>query len=337
MKRLFGFLFLLLSTQSITAQQRPQYTQYIFNNYLLNPALSGIESYIDVKGGYRNQWNGLDGAPVTTYISVNAPIGRNFIYSNANSFSSDGNNPMNRSYVQSYMAAEPHHGVGMHAVIDKAGPISRTDLNITYAYHLGLSEQVNFAVGVAAGISKINLDVSKISVGDPGSIDPAITGESSQLKPDLGAGIWLYGPRFFAGISGQQLLGQKLTFGDESSSDPGKLSPHFFTTAGYKLFMGENIAAIPSLMVKFVSPAPVSFDTNVKLAFQDKFWLGGSYRVNDSFAAMAGFNLSHLFNFSYSYDFTTSELKSVSRGSHEIVLGLLLNNHYKVTCPQHQF
>ena len=325
----FGFLLNFAGF----AQQRPQYTQYIFNNYLLNPAISGIENYIDLKAGYRTQWTGLDGAPVTNYISVNAPLGKNFLSGDANSFGGQENNPMSRSYLQNYMAAEPHHGIGMHAVLDRAGPISRVDVNATYAYHLGLSEKLNIALGVAVGISKVSLDYSKITLEN--NQDPAIVAtETDRLKPDLGAGLWIYGPQYFVGLSAQQLLGQTLNFTNNSQYTQGKAVPHFFLTAGYKIFLADDIAAVPSVMIKRVSPAPNSYDANLKLAFRDKFWLGGSYRHNDSFLALAGFNVSYLFNLSYSYDFTTSDLGNVSSGTHEIVLGLLLNNRYKVTCPQ---
>lgn len=320
--------------QLASAQQRPQYTQYIFNNFILNPAISGIENYIDVKGGYRNQWQGLDGAPETSYFSIHAPIGKKFLYGTSTSVpQGGGTNPNSRSYLQTYMASEPHHGVGFHVVSDKAGPIARTDVNLTYAYHIGITEQVNFSVGVAAGMSKIYLDHSKITLENP--IDRAIgTGNYNQFKPDLSAGVWLYGPRYFAGISAQQLLKSPISFSDDASYNQGKKVPHLFVTAGYKIYLGDDFAAIPSTLLKFVSPVPVSVDFNLKLAFRDRFWLGGSYRKDDALAAMAGFNIGSLLNLSYSYDFTTSDLNTVSNGSHEIVLGIFLNNRYKVSCPQ---
>ncbi|WP_026899300.1 PorP/SprF family type IX secretion system membrane protein [Daejeonella oryzae] len=334
MKRICSIILVILCSQMLYAQQRPQYTQYIFNNYILNPAISGIENYIDVKAGYRNQWEGLTDAPVTSYVSLHAPLGKKFTYGSATSVAEGGgDNPMNRSYLQTYRASEPHHGVGFHIVSDKTGPISRTDVNLTYAYHLGITESLNLAVGVAAGVSRINLDVSKITLEE--EFDPAIiSGANSKTQPDLGAGVWLYGPRYFAGVSAQQLLGRPLSFSDDASYDQGKLVPHMFFTAGYKFYLGDDIAAIPSTMIKYVSPAPASIDVNMKVAFRDKFWLGGSYRKDDSFAALAGFNLGSFLNLSYSYDFTTSNLRSVSNGTHEIVLGIFLNNRYKVSCPQ---
>lgn len=320
----------------VFAQQKPQYTQYIFNNYIMNPAISGIENYTDVKIGYRNQWQGLEGAPVTSYVSIHAPIGKEYRSGNANSFSGGGNNPMERSYVQTYRAAEPHHGIGFHMVNDKAGPLSSLYLNLTYAYHIGLSSTANLSFGVTAGVSKQQLDISKVYTG--GNIpDPAVTGGiNNKFQPDLGAGVWLYGPTYFAGIAGQSLLGRTISFTE--NEDPiygqGKEVPHLFFTAGYKLFLSDNIALLPSTMIKYVDPAPLTVDMNVKIAFQDKFWIGASYRKNDAIAGMLGFNFSSLFNVSYSYDYSTSDLNSVSNGTHEIVLGVLLNNIYKVTCPQ---
>src|SRR5476651_1593865 len=114
MKRiLYLFIFFALYIQSGVAQQRPQYTQYVFNNYLLNPAVTGIENYTDVKAGYRSQWTGLEGAPVTSYLTVNTPIGQNFIQGDATEFPAGGGvNPYSRAYSQNYQAAEPHHGIG---------------------------------------------------------------------------------------------------------------------------------------------------------------------------------------------------------------------------------
>ena len=334
MKKIVYIVLILGIGQVAYGQQRPQYTQYIFNNFILNPAISGIENYIDVKAGYRSQWQGLDGAPETSYISIHAPLGKNFLYGTSTSVpQSGGTNPNSRSYVQTYMASEPHHGIGFHAVSDKAGPISRTDVNATYAYHMGLSANVNLSLGVAAGVSKIYLDRSKITLENP--VDQAIgTGSYDQLKPDLSAGVWLYGPRYFAGAAAQQLLSSPISFSDDAAYNQGKKVPHIFISAGYKVYLGDDFAAMPSAMVKIVSPVPASIDVNLKLAYRDKFWMGASYRKDDAFSAMAGFNVGSFMNLGYSYDFTTSGLNTVSNGSHEIVLGVFLNNRYKVSCPQ---
>lgn len=298
----------------------------------MNPAVSGIDNYIDVKSGYRKQWAGLDGAPTTQYFSVSLPLGEEFLYSNANSFSEKGSNPANRSFLQDYQASEPHHGIGVTFVNDRAGYFKQTDFNFTYAYHLGLGAQLNLSTGVSAGFTSIGLDQSQLTLANEN--DPALSSNTgSQLKPDVGVGVWLYGANYFVGLSAKQILSQQLNFG---TSGIGKQAPHYFASAGMKFFVGDRFIAMPSVMVKHVSPVPVTYDLNMKLAYSDKFWVGGSYRKNDSFAALLGVNLGHLFTASYSYDFTTSK-RTISGGTHEFVLGILLNNRYRVPGFARQF
>ncbi|MBB2145266.1 type IX secretion system membrane protein PorP/SprF [Pedobacter sp. LMG 31464] len=328
-KKYYIFIFIIGISLSAFGQQKPQYTQYIFNNYLLNPALSGIENYTDFKAGYRKQWSGIDGAPQTTFASAHWSLGSDYLWKNPLSMPEKGDDPMSDNYMQNYTASPAHHGMGATVVLDKAGPISRLDANLTYAYHLQLSGTLNLSVGAAVGITRIGLNVNELTLENPN--DPALNNTiTSQVKPDLSMGVWLYGARFFAGASVQQILPQKLAFTSDPNYNSGKEVPHAFLTAGYKLFIDEEISAIPSVMIKYVSPTPVSVDANLKVAFKDRFWIGGSYRYNDSYSAMAGLNISKLINLTYSYDFTTSQLNKVSYGSHEIVLGLQLNNVYQV-------
>ncbi|MGY0041499.1 PorP/SprF family type IX secretion system membrane protein [Pedobacter sp. NJ-S-72] len=334
LKKYFGLLLILfLNITFCSGQQRPQYTQYIFNNFLLNPALSGMENYIDIKMGHRNQWAGLEGAPKTGFVTANWALGDQYLWANALSFEENGNNPMSRSYTQNYTASPSHHGVGFTAVMDKAAQISTFAFNLTYAYHLRLSNRLNLSVGAAAGITNIGLDVNALQFETPQ--DPALRNTiSNQTKPDFSMGLWIYGARFFSGISIQQIIPQKLNFTSSEGYNTGKQVPHLFVTGGYKLDATEDISVTPSLMLKYVQDLPASVDINVKAAFKDKFWIGASGRKDDSYTAMVGFNVGHLINLTYAYDFTTSQLNQVSNGSHEIVLGVLLNNVYKVLCPQ---
>ncbi|GAB2685644.1 type IX secretion system membrane protein PorP/SprF [Mucilaginibacter koreensis] len=331
------FVFILIICCATHAQQKPQYTQYIFNNYLLNPAVTGIENYTDFKAGYRSQWTNLEGAPTTSYLTVNTPIGSNFLNGDATGMpGGGGTNPFSRSYTQDYMASEPHHGVGLMVVSDKAGPITQTNLDATYAYHLGLTDKLNLAVGVMAGVNRISLNTSLITLENP--LDPAIAnGNLSQWKPDLGVGVWAYSGNYFIGASVQQLLKQTLYFSTNNTYNQSKSVPHYFFTAGYKIFLTDEVTLLPSVLVKVINPVPMSYDLNMKVAFGDRLWIGGSYRHNDSFSALAGVNINSLINVGYSYDFTTSNLRTVSNGSHEIVIGILFNNRYKVVCPQHSF
>jgi type IX secretion system PorP/SprF family membrane protein len=322
-------LCLLLASVTVYGQQRPQYTQYIFNNYLLNPALSGIENYMDIKVGHRLQWAGIESAPRTSFVSANWNLNEAYLWKNPLSLPENGDYPMSENYTQNYTSSPAHHGMGIMAVSDKAGPISRLDAGLTYAYHLQLSGTHNLAVGVYMGLSRIALDVNALSLEN--AADPALKNVlASQFKPDVGVGTFYYGARFFAGAAVQQIIPQKLAFTNSSDYRKGKTVPHFFVTSGYKLFIDDGISAVPSFMLKRVEALPLSLDANLKISYKDKIWIGGSYRRADSFSAIFGFNIKNFVNLTYAYDLTTSELNKVSNGSHEIVLGFQLNSAYQV-------
>lgn len=335
MKFLISLLVFVSASYGIFAQEQPRSTQYIFNTYLINPAISGIDNYTDVKLGYRNQWSGLEGAPVTQYLSIHAPIGEDFVRSSVNSFSGQGVNPLSRSYVNTYTSAEPHHGIGFYALTDKAARVRQTNVSATYAYHMGLSYDVNLSVGVSGGLAATNIDVGAIYVENPS--DPLLSADNNnKMRPDLGVGVWLYSPRFFLGGSFKKILGPETVSQSGQSLRPYQEGA-FYGTAGYKFFIDEDIAMIPSTLLTYWMAAPPTFDANLKVAYQDKFWVGGSFRNNDSFSALVGFNVASIFNISYSYDATTSALRSVNNGTHEFVLGILLNNRYDVKCATRQF
>jgi type IX secretion system PorP/SprF family membrane protein len=341
MKHFFTTIVAGIFCTGLFAQQEPQYTQYILNNYILNPALSGIENYTDIKISARDQWVGLNGAPRTTYFTIQGPIGKKDYRTNATSFDIPGENPRGKAYWENYTAAEPHHGVGFAMINDRTGSFNRFTAYGSYAYHLGLSPTTNLAAGFSAGITVVSIDRSKNDFGAGDPSDPAlaeVNGELNRIKPDIGFGLWLYSANYFIGLSGQQIVPQRLTFADDAAViTKGRLIPHIFLTGGYRFLLNDDINAIPSLMFKYIhgsSTNDFQVETNLKLQYRDLLWLGGSYRHQDGFAVMAGVNVSNTFNVGYAYDYTTTNLSTVSRGTHEIVLGFLIGNRYSDACPR---
>ncbi len=334
--RKHAFLLLLLWAQCSIAQQRPHYTQYIMNNYIVNPAISGIENYIDVKMSARNQWIGIEGAPKTFYLTAHGPIGKKEYTQTATSFDMKGQNPRGRSYWENYSSAPPHHGIGFTAVNYVTGYTNRMTAFATYAYHQGISNNTSLSAGFGAGFSSFSVDRSKITLAT--AFDPAIgiaTDNLSKLKPELNAGLWLYSSNYFAGISAQQIIPSRVNLVD-SAVYRSTLLPHLFFTAGYRFFMNEDISVIPSVMGRYVSGLPFSTDVNIKAQYRDLIWLGSNYRVGDGFAGMVGLNIAQSFNVSYSYDLNQGKylLSTMNRGTHEIVIGFILNNKYGDLCPR---
>jgi type IX secretion system PorP/SprF family membrane protein len=181
---------------------------------------------------------------------------------------------------------------------------------------------------------KISRDVSKSIFENNDPTDPAQgnVDDIYKIRPDLSAGIWIYSADYFLGLSAQQIIPQKVSFVDDTLGF--KMVPHLFATAGYRFLVSDDINAIPSIMLKYISPLDPQFDLNVKFQYRDLFWLGGSYRFKDGYSGMLGLNVGNAFNIGYAYDYTTTALRTVSRGTHEIIIGFLLGNRYDDSCPR---
>ena len=322
------------------SQAKPSYTQYILNNYILNPALTGIENYVDIKASHRNQWTGIDGAPVTTYLTIHGPIGKEDLRTSATSFAVPGENPRGEQYWKDYTAPAPHHGIGLTIMNDKAGYINRWSFAATYAYHKPLGVRTTLAAGISLGMTSVNLDRSKIVWGNLDPNDPAIgysSGELKKIKPEIGAGLWLYSARYFIGLSVLNIIPGKAKY-VKNDKYGTYYTPNYFLTAGYRMQLGDDLSFLPSFMIQYWEPQLTGAHINAKLQYMDKIWLGGSYRYSDlisGYSAMAGVNVSNTFNISYSYEIaTTSRLRNYTGNTHEIVLGFIIGNKYGDTCPR---
>jgi type IX secretion system PorP/SprF family membrane protein len=338
MKKLALLVGLGVLSFNLQAQQKPHYSQYVLNQYILNPALTGIENYVDVKLSHRHQWVGLEGAPVTTYATIHGAIGKKDYRTSPTSYRVPGENPRGKSYWEDYTAAEPHHGIGLQVINDRTGPLNAFSAYATYAYHIAVGVRTSLAAGFGAGFTNLSLNSSKLDFGPANPVDPAVftSGQINNFKPDFNAGLYLYSADYFVGLSAQQIIPQKVVFTDNEvrRTEDGKFVPHLFATAGYRFLVGEEFNLIPSVLVKYIKPLPVQADINLKLQYLDLAWIGASYRTEDGFAGMLGVNISNTLNIGYAYDYTTSNLNTVSRGTHEILVGLTIGNKYGDWCPK---
>jgi type IX secretion system PorP/SprF family membrane protein len=316
----------------VYAQQQPYYTQYMMNNFILNPALAGIENYWDLKVSYRNQWVGLNGAPTTMYLTINAPLGKTpYDYETPVTVPDlQAKNLGAKQFQMEYTAPPAHSGLGFTILNDKTGPLSRIAAYGSYAYHIPVGRKTSLSFGVSLGVQEITLDASSVDFGQANPVDPAIAGSGylDKLEPDINAGLWLSNKSFFVGLSAQQIVAVPINATDGTSSggvelQTGKLIPHTFLTGGYKFWISDDVSLMPSVMFRFVQPLPVGVDVNAKIEYQDLLWVGFSYRYQEGFAGMLGVTINSMFNLSYAYDYTTTQLNTVSNGTHEIVLGFL--------------
>jgi len=332
---LFVGMALLSLALNAGAQQKPHYTQYILNQYIINPALTGIESYVDLKASHRRQWVGIQDAPVTSYFSVHGSLNKTSSKTSPTSFPTPGENPRGKSYWESYEAPDAHHGLGMQVVQDVTGPLSTLTAQATYAYHLPLNTNTTLAAGLGVGLNRIGLDPNKLNFGDV-TVDPVVftSGILNKIRLDMSAGLYLYSADYFVGVSAQQIVPQPIDFSDGYiRPQTGKTVPHLFATAGFRTLLGENFNLTPSIMVKYVNPVPLQVEANFKLQYRDLAWFGASYRHQDGFAGMLGVNIANV-QVGYAYDYTTSRLNNFSKGTHEFLVGFLIGNKYPDGCPK---
>ncbi|AYA36007.1 type IX secretion system membrane protein PorP/SprF [Hymenobacter oligotrophus] len=307
---------LLLAAAPALAQQQAQYSQYMQNSYLLNPGATGVEDYIDVKGSHRTQWAGLEGAPKTYYLTANSSLGK---------WRSTSKRTLRDR-------RRPFHAIGGIIYRDVTGPTSRTGIYASYAYNLVLRPDLRAALGATVGLQQFAVDGSQLQFFDPTTVAPS----ASSRVPDANVGLWVYSSRFYVGVSGAQLLGNRLNFAYgpnqlEGGAPGNVLKRHYFLTGGVRVPLSRDWSFVPSVLVKAVNPSPLSVDLNAKVKYQDLLWAGVSWRAFDAVVAMAGLSYEQ-FTLGYSYDAGLSELAGYHGGSHEILLGLRIKKKAQAVC-----
>ena len=308
-------ILIQLTALASEAQSRPQTTQYTLNYFLSNPAMTGLENYADIRIGHRRQWSGIQGAPVTTWVTANLPLG----------YTAEQSTPLtlpeedDREQFFHLLPVERHHGIGLIAYQDNIGPYVSNCINVSYAWHLPLTEQVTFSAGLSAGMQQLRYDASKNIYPDQ-SLDPVLMNAyDNKISPDLNAGIMLYSSRFFAGASMQQIIPSKFIDAKNSLSTYKR---EILLSGGYnfRLDEQENIHLLVSALARTDFSNPAAINLNTKCTVASTWWVGASWRHNDAVSGMVGLHIARNFNIAYAYDHILSPLGRFSSGSHELMI-----------------
>ncbi len=302
-----GLIFFLVLP--VCAQQDAQFSQYMFNGIYINPAYAGYREQLNLHAFYRNQWTGIQGAPKTMSLAVDA-------------IANDGN-----------------VGLAFQVSSDKLGAQSNVAAYATYAYRLRMNAEgtSRLALGVSAGAIQLGIDGALLNPNDPEPFQPA--GLQSTVVPDARAGVYYSDNRFYAGLSVDNLIAQYINIKKYAFIPQPK--PHFYLTAGILLPLSADILLKPSFLLKDDRGGPTSLDLNAFLIFSDKIWLGGAYRtgvklyqksyaqsdlsnLNSAVAAIQVFPGSNL-RIGYAYDFSIGPLRNYSSGTHELSIGYFFN------------
>lgn len=326
MKRILVIISLVLAGGA-NSQQMPQYSQYLRNQYMVNPGAAGVYDFVDVTIGGRWQWVGFGDEPRTAYLSVTSPLTRNPRpkYNPALRIS---NGPVRNPEIKT---GKFKHAVGGQLMADQYGAFRKLQLSGTYAIHMPVSKKMNLSFGTRIGLSNntflrdkaqvLNM-VDQTQTYTDDTYNTFAADQTSKYILDIGAGLYLYSKNLFVGIAADQLTKDMVEFGSGSANFNNQM--HFVGTAGYKIPLNENLSLTPAVLAKMMSPAPLSIEGSLQLEYKEWLWAGVSYRHKDAVIGMLGLNISERFKFGYSYDFSLSRFKDFSGGGHEIVLGLML-------------
>ncbi len=282
------------------SQQDSQYTQYMYNTININPAYAGSREVLSIFGLHRSQWIGLDGAPTTNAFSINSPIG------------------------------DSSFGIGLSFVNDRIGPANESAISADLSYAIQMSDNYKLAFGLKGTANLFNLDVNKLRIQDQN--DPQFQNLSNDFSPNVGAGIYLYSDKFYAGLSVPNFFETNHYKDNSVSITQEKL--HYYFITGYVFDVGENLKIKPSILAKAVEGAPLQADGSLNFLIYDKLTLGAAYRWDAAWSALAGFQISNSIFIGYGYDRETTRLQNYNSGSHEIFLRFELFSNSKMLTPR---
>ena len=296
-KILFTALITLSVFVDVEAQQDPHYTQYMYNMNVINPAYAGSKENLSFGLLYRQQWEGIEDAPRTFTFSGHSPAGKNV-------------------------------GLGLSVISDEIGPVKEQNVYGDFSYTLNLGGEHRLALGIKAGATfqKIGL-FSDINGSLPDPTDEAFSEDSNNTYFNIGTGFFYYTNNYYIALSVPNMLkskhlnvrrdGQERYYGEETQ--------HYFLTGGYVFQLTDNIKFKPFAMVKSAFDAPTSFDVSTNFLFNEKFEIGATYRLDDSFGGMVNYAITPNLRVGYAYDRIISDLKVTTPASHEVILLFDLN------------
>lgn len=288
MKKL-TIIFVLLGLLSAYGQHTSIYSEYMFNQILINPALAGNNQSLNCSALYRNQWVGIDEAPQTATFTIDVPLKSQKL------------------------------GLGMNFTHDQIGVFANSNLAFNYAYHIQFGKS-KLSMGLQGGASNINANYSLLKYSRENDyIDPAFSSNESTFNPIFGAGGYFQTNNFYIGLSMPNLIwGNTQMFGYSQK----KIA---YISSGYVFELSKNLMIKPSILLRMASGASMNFDLNANIWIKKVVAFGVSYRYKDSFISLIEVKLNNNFRLGFSHDYNISSLAKFNKGSNEIMLKYQFN------------
>ncbi|PKD19240.1 hypothetical protein APR41_16765 [Salegentibacter salinarum] len=286
MKNIYLLIFCLMFSVSALAQQLPQFTQYMYNTISINPAYAGSRDGFSITALNRNQWAGVSGAPNTQTLSVHSPLTNDKV------------------------------GLGLSVINDKTGYENYTYAYGDFAYRLDFNNNISLAMGLKAGMSYYNLD-EELFNDQQVLNDPFFEDQFNKWTPNFGIGFYLSAQNWYIGASAPKLINNN---NHEYNEFLAMEQIHYYLTGGYVFDLNENLKFRPTTLLKMTSGAPLSVDFSGTMIFHEKFYMGANWRIEDALGAFLDVELFDGFRAGYAYEYSISDIRPYTSGSHEILL-----------------
>lgn len=281
----------LVSLQSV-AQQDPQFTQYMYNMSVINPAYATAnEGILNLGGLYRTQWVGLEGAPKTGTFFAHTPVNDKI-------------------------------ELGISFTNDDIGDIvSENNIYADFAYVLPVGIESKISFGLKAGVTLFDTNFNDLMLQSGGSSsDQAFDENISKAFPNLGIGAFFFADNYYLGISAPNMLSTKHIENENGITATGVENVHYFFTGGYVFDIDKNLKLKPAFMARAVKGAPMAIDVTANVLINEKLEAGLGYRLGDAISGLVNFRITPELKVGYAYDFTTNNLGDYNSGSHEIFI-----------------
>ena len=281
----------LMSLQSF-GQQDPQFTQYMYNMSVVNPAYATAEEGILNLGGlYRTQWVGIEGAPKTGSFFAHTPINDKI-------------------------------EVGISFTNDNIGDVvNENNIYADFAYVLPVGLDSKISLGLKAGFTFFDTTFDGFILQSGGvNTDIAFNENINKAFPNLGIGAFFFTDEYYLGLSAPNMLTSKHIESENGIAATGVQDIHYFFAGGYVFDINEKLKLKPAFMGKAVKGAPLALDITANVLINEKLEAGLGYRIGDAVSALVNFRISPELRIGYAYDYTTTNLGSFNSGSHEIFI-----------------
>ncbi len=310
MKRLAYILVFIVIGNYASGQQLPIYSQYLYNKFLINPAVAGSDGYTSFSLTAREQWVGYSGAPRTFSFSAQTRmLKRSYILKRSN---------VRRSIYRP--KTDGKVGLGGYVFSDKNGLIQRTGIQLAYSYHMWLRNSTQLSMGLAFTGYHYKIDEKEINFEDPN--EPWLNNDlrRGMFVPDATFGIYLLNAKYSAGFSADQLFEASLKIGDYAYKN-FKLDRHYYLFGSYNFELNSLINLEPSFLFVMSEQLKPQADIGLTYIYANAFWAGLAYRTSGALIANVGVNYQNIF-LGYAFDFTLQEIQRLTYGTHEITLAL---------------